>query len=71
MDTLKKKEISAVFHYVPLHSSPLGLNLGNRKDDLPVTEDLNVRLLRLPMYAGLTSSKIQSITEKIQKILLD
>jgi dTDP-4-amino-4,6-dideoxygalactose transaminase len=70
MDTLKKNKISTVFHYVPLHSSPLGLKLGNRKEDLPVTEDLNVRLLRLPMFAGLTSEQIQSVTEKIQKILL-
>jgi len=39
MNLLKGEGINAVFHYVPLHSSPVGLGLGNRKEDLPVTED--------------------------------
>jgi len=53
MNQLKSEGIHSVFHYVPLHSSPVGLGLGYRKEDLPVTEIMSVRLLRLPMYAGM------------------
>ena len=51
---LKKKDINAVFHYVPLHTSPMGLGMGYKEGDLPVTEDLSDRLVRLPCYYELT-----------------
>jgi dTDP-4-amino-4,6-dideoxygalactose transaminase len=47
---LEKQGIHAVFHYVPLHTSPMGRRLGYAPGDLPVTEDLAARLLRLPCY---------------------
>ena len=61
MNQLKDEGIHAVFHYVPLHSSPVGLELGYRKEDLPVTEDISGRLLRLPMYAGMKENEISLI----------
>jgi len=57
MIQLKREGIFAVFHYVPLHSSPVGCGLGYRYGDLPVTEDISGRLLRLPMYAGLNENE--------------
>jgi dTDP-4-amino-4,6-dideoxygalactose transaminase len=71
MNSLKEKGIHAVFHYVPLHSSPLGLNMGNRKNDLPVTESISGRLLRLPMYANLRALELKKIITSIQCILKD
>ena len=50
MDHLKSHDIHAVFHYVPLHSSPMGQKFGYREGDLPVTEQTSARLLRLPFY---------------------
>jgi len=50
MDHLKSNDIHAVFHYVPLHSSPMGRKFGYREGDLPVTEQTSARLLRLPFY---------------------
>ncbi len=50
---LKSQGIHAVFHYVPLHTSPMGRTFGYREGDLPVTEDLAGRLARLPMYYDL------------------
>ncbi|HSB12134.1 MAG TPA: dTDP-4-amino-4,6-dideoxygalactose transaminase [Blastocatellia bacterium] len=50
MAHLKRQGISAVFHYVPLHSSAMGESLGYREGDLPLTEDLSGRLLRLPFF---------------------
>ncbi|MEK6287977.1 MAG: dTDP-4-amino-4,6-dideoxygalactose transaminase [Acidobacteriota bacterium] len=54
MAHLKKNSISAVFHYVPLHTSAMGKELGYREGDLPLTEDLSARLLRLPFFPEIT-----------------
>jgi len=54
MAHLKQNGISAVFHYVPLHTSAMGQRLGYHEGDLPLTEDLSARLLRLPFYADIT-----------------
>ena len=51
---LEKRNINAVFHYIPLHTSPVGIGMGYREGELPVTEDLSQRLLRLPCYYELT-----------------
>lgn len=69
MDNLKEKEISSVFHYIPLHNSPMGLKLGYKQGDLPVTEDLSSRILRLPMYPDLKEEEIQYIISEIYKVL--
>ena len=50
LQSLQKQGIQAVFHYVPLHSSPMGRSMGHAPGDLPVTEDVAARLLRLPCY---------------------
>jgi dTDP-4-amino-4,6-dideoxygalactose transaminase len=63
---LKAAGILAVFHYVPLHTSPVGLSLGYESGMLPVTEDLSDRLLRLPMYAGLEDSAVAAVVEAIR-----
>lgn len=47
---LKENNIQAVFHYVPLHTSPMGRRYGYKDGDLPVTELLSERLIRLPCY---------------------
>lgn len=70
MDKLKESGVSAVFHYIPLHTSPMGLKLGYKKGDLPKTENLSGRLLRLPMYAELKDKEINYIIDKICNIIL-
>ena len=47
---LKSQGIHAVFHYVPLHDSPMGRSSGYHARELPITEDLSARLVRLPMF---------------------
>ena len=66
---LKEKEIMAYICYVPLHSSPFGLKLGNSPPDLPVTEDLGSRALRLPLYADMTSEEVLYVSEQIIQFL--
>lgn len=70
MDKLKENGISAVFHYIPLHTSPMGLKLGYKQSDLPKTEDLSGRLLRLPMYGELEERDINYIIEKIYELMI-
>jgi dTDP-4-amino-4,6-dideoxygalactose transaminase len=54
IEYLRSRSIWSVFHYLPLHLSPMGLGYGYRAGDLPVTEDVSDRLLRLPFYNELT-----------------
>ena len=44
--------VNAVFHYQPLHSSPAGKKYGKHSSPLPVTDDINKRIIRLPMWIG-------------------
>ncbi len=60
---LKEQGILSVFHYVPLHSSPMGVKFGAR--DCPVTEDISRRLLQLPFYNDLTEGDQAQIVELI------
>lgn len=53
IDELKVENISAVFHYVPLHSAPAGKALGRINGSMQITDSLSERLLRLPMWLGL------------------
>ena len=51
--TMNAQQISTVFHYVPLHSSPAGVRFGRTSGSLAITEDLADRLVRLPLWVGL------------------
>jgi len=63
---LKSQGIQAVFHYVPLHTSPIGLSLGYQPGMLPVTERLSTQLIRLPFYYELSDAEILRITDAIK-----
>ena len=69
MHKLKDNGIHAVFHYLPLHTAPMGLKMGYKMGDLPITEDLSGRLLRLPMYADLSEKELEYIVRKIYRVL--
>jgi dTDP-4-amino-4,6-dideoxygalactose transaminase len=69
MDHLKREGIRAVFHYIPLHASPMGQRYGYREGDLPVTEDIGGRLLRLPLYYEITREDQQRVVDEIREFL--
>ena len=58
--------ILAVFHYLPLHLSPMGLRFGGRQGDCPVTEDLSDRLLRFPFFTGMSSSEQSQVIDAVR-----
>jgi dTDP-4-amino-4,6-dideoxygalactose transaminase len=59
---LKQAGIGAVFHYVPLHSSPAGRRYGRAAGPMTVTDDLSERLVRLPLWPDMTSDEIDAVT---------
>ena len=69
MQGLKEQGVHAVFHYIPLHSAPMGQRYGYSEGDLPVTEDLSGRLLRLPMYAGMRGEEMRFAVSRVGDLL--
>jgi dTDP-4-amino-4,6-dideoxygalactose transaminase len=65
LDHLVRSDVSAYIGYVPLHSSPFGQQLGYKAEDLPVTESIASRVVRLPLYAGLADEGLDYCAEKI------
>ncbi|MFZ6016091.1 MAG: dTDP-4-amino-4,6-dideoxygalactose transaminase [Nitrospirota bacterium] len=58
---LKEKDINAIFHYVPLHSSQAGRKFGRTHGDLKITQDISERIIRLPMWVELTAEKVDRV----------
>ena len=65
---LKLSGINSVFHYVPLHNSPAGMKYGRASGPLPNTVALADRLVRLPMWLGMSDGQEQVISE-VMKVL--
>jgi dTDP-4-amino-4,6-dideoxygalactose transaminase len=64
---LKAAGVHAVFHYVPLHTSPAGQRFGRAAGSLPVTEDLAERLVRLPLYYGLAENEAREVAAAVRR----
>lgn len=63
---LRTSGVDAVFHYVPLHNSPAGRRFGRACGALEVTEDVPQRLIRLPLWSGMTNSHVDEVVEAIE-----
>jgi len=61
IQALKEQGIHAVFHYIPLHSSPAGLTYGRVSGAMRVTDALSGRLVRLPLWVGLEQGQREVI----------
>lgn len=69
LGALKQHEIYAVFHYVPLHSSPAGERYGRAHGAMEVTDYSAQRLLRLPLWWGMPKGTQQRVVEILGDIL--
>lgn len=65
IEFFKKRQISAVFHYIPLHRSSYYQEMNQNSPSLPVTEQVSDTLLRLPLYAGLEVAQQDKIIESL------
>lgn len=63
---LREKGVQAVFHYIPLHSAPAGLKFGRFHGEDEYTTQESEKLLRLPMYYGLTAEDRQQVIEAVK-----
>ena len=64
---LKKREIQTVFHYIPLHSAPAGQKYGRFSGEDKYTTKESERLLRLPLYYGITNEECQKVINGIKE----
>ncbi len=66
---LEAVDINAVFHYVPLHSSPAGRRLGRAHGRLHITDDMSSRIVRLPLWTGMDVTQIERIVDTVLEVL--
>ena len=62
---MREKDILAVFHYIPLHSAPAGVKFGRFDGNDEVTTPYSERLVRLPLYYGLTESDQKKVIDSV------
>lgn len=68
IEALKEEGVQAVFHYIPLHSSPAGRLLGRSGSALTVTDSISDRLVRMPLWVGI-EDVFDSIIEAADRAL--
>ena len=65
--SLKAKDLSAVFHYIPLHGAPAGQRYGRFHGEDRYTTKESDRLVRLPMYYGLEPENVEKICDAVKE----
>ena len=71
MNKLKKNDIYIYIGYIPLHSAPFGLKLGYKPEDIPLTEDLGNRIVRLPFYTSLAEEGLNYTIKNMKATLFE
>jgi dTDP-4-amino-4,6-dideoxygalactose transaminase len=69
LEDLNRNGVNAVFHYVPLHTSPMGAQWGRCAGSLPITEDVSDRLIRLPFYHDLSEAQQERVVAGLANAL--
>lgn len=67
IEYMNKNDISAVFHYIPLHQSDIGKEIGYKAELLETAVDISERLVRLPMYPSMTSLELDKVVDIVKK----
>ena len=62
---LRERGIEAVFHYIPLHSSPAGQKFGRVSGQLDMTDTVNKTIVRLPLFYEMTEMQVKRVTSAI------
>ena len=62
---MKNAGIMTVFHFIPLHSAPAGLHYGRFHGEDVYTTKESERLVRLPMYYGMTDEDLQTVIRTV------
>lgn len=67
----KKNGIILTFHYIPLHTSPGGLKYGKYIEELKNTDNLHQRIIRLPIWIGLSNKDLDKIVDLLYEVTVD
>lgn len=71
LQRLHEQGVHPVFHYVPLHSSPAGKKFSRSYGTLQITDDVAQRIIRLPMWVGMTSTDQDRVVSQIIESIID
>lgn len=66
---MKQKGIGAIFHYIPLHSSPAGRRYARVHGSMAVTDEISGRLARLPLWAGMEQGHVDAVLTAIRDVV--
>jgi dTDP-4-amino-4,6-dideoxygalactose transaminase len=69
LEQLNRTGVNAVFHYVPLHSSPAGKRYGRVSGDMVNTQKASSSLIRLPLWVGMSQADIRWVIEAVYTVL--
>lgn len=69
IDFLRKKDIMAPFHYIPLHSSPAGKKFGRAHNELNITNMVSDTLVRLPIFYDISEENLSKIIDSTTKFI--
>lgn len=69
LQRLSSAGVNSVFHYVPLHSAPAGKRYARTHGKLTHTEDLSQRLIRLPLWIGITPEQQERVVDLLRESL--
>jgi dTDP-4-amino-4,6-dideoxygalactose transaminase len=69
IESLRRLSIQAVFHYIPLHSSPAGLRYGRASGTLAVTDGASERLVRLPLWVEMSDADVDRVAAAVYDAL--
>ena len=67
---LNARGVNAVFHYIPLHSSPAGRRYGRTAGSMHVTDDCSARLIRLPLWVGMEDDVPRHVVDTLSEVLV-
>jgi dTDP-4-amino-4,6-dideoxygalactose transaminase len=70
LSDLNAHGVNAVFHYVPLHSSPAGVRYGRPAGSMSVTDDCSARLIRLPLWVGMPEDVSQVVVDRLREAMV-
>mgnify|MGYP001762295179 FL=1 len=69
LEGLKKLGIAAMFHYVPLHSSPAGKRFGRVSGEMCNTDQCSSQLIRLPLWVGISYKEQDYVVNSLLSLL--
>ncbi len=69
LEELERRGVNAIFHYVPLHSSPGGKSFGRAEGDLPRTRRASESVVRLPLWVVMGDRGVERVVDAVHETI--